>query len=247
MEKIINIKYTKNIDNFIINSLPYIELFLKENSDIFCMYANEYICEMLSIMYGNRIKTCKIKNAINLQEDITELDVFLNEYYPNYYNEIYGKELTKMHVLPLNPQKNDCLRCKKYVCIFPKFNQRDTQHSMTLKSLDEFIKKVNFNKMGYEIYIIGNAFEKINTKYGKDIENFNDIISYLKNCNLFITSESQWKYIALLCNCRNLIVYNTNEREQNNFEKYNPYNSNIYTTNNLQSDELNKKILEILN
>ena len=245
MAKIINIKYTKNLDNFIINSLPYLELFLKETNENIFMYANEYVCEILELMFDDKyVRTQKIKNTFNLPENTIELDEVLSDFYPAYYTEIASKNNLK--ILPLNPPKNNYLEQKKYICIFPKFSMKDKQHTFTTQMLDELFKKINFNKIGYEIYIIGNTFEKVNSKYGKDIENFKDIVSALKNCNLFITSESHWKYIALLCNCRNIIVYNTNSRELNEFEKYNPYNNNIFTTNNILNDETIKKIQEII-
>jgi len=238
MSNTINIKFTKNLDHFIINLLPYVELFLKDNDDILSIYSNEYVCEILLMMFGeNRIRIQKIKHTFNLPENTLELDKLIDEYY-----QIKTDLITR----PLNPPKNNCLLNKKYICIFPKFNQKDTFHSFTTQMLDGIFNKINFNKMGYEVFVIGHPFEKINTKYGRDLDNFKDIVSHLKYCNLFITSESHWKYISLLCNCRNVIVYNSNKRELNQSEKYNPYNNNIYTTHDILSDETYQKIMNVL-
>jgi hypothetical protein len=232
------LKYTKNIDFFIVYLLPYIEIYLNEyNNDILKIFGNEQICDILSHMFGMRIITQK--NHLNINNsDIEELDLFLEKYY----------DITKVINIsrPINTTSNNFLKLKKFICIFPKFKPKDIHHNipeLQLKYLYE-----NTPIKNYEIFIIGHQFEKLNTKFGRDINNIIDTFAYLKYCSLFICSESNWHYIALLCNSRNNIIYSSSYQENDNNEliNYNPFNNNIYITNDLNSDKVCNLIKDIL-
>lgn len=245
----IQLKYTKNIDYFIVNLLPYLEIYLNEypNENI-TLYAIEYLCEILIIMFGQHIVTQRIKQNFHLLDsDILELDTFLSRY----YNTTQRLQLSK----PLNPQNHQYLKSKNFICVFPKFKPLEAFHNINQIMFDTFLEKNKLNKS--EMYIIGHQFDKLNTRQGKDIDNFIDTLDFLKHCKLFITSESYWHYIALLCNCRNVIVYSSNyctdcdvlspiEKGSPNIIAYNPFNSNVYITNNLMCDKTCKLIEDIL-
>jgi hypothetical protein len=243
------LKYTKNIDYFIVNLLPYLEIYLNEYpAGIVTLYANEYLCEILKIMFGQHIILQKIKQNFHLLDaDISELDIFLSRY----YDTTQRLQLSK----PLNPQNHQYLKSKDFICVFPKFKPLEAFHNIDQTMFNEFIVRNKLNK--HEMYVIGHQFDKLNTRHGKDVDNFIDTLDFLKHCKLFITSESHWHYIALLCNCRNVIVYSSNycadcdvlspiEKWSSNIIAYNPFNSNVYITNNLLCDKTHKLIEDIL-
>lgn len=234
-------KYTKNIDFFIVHVLPFIEIFLNENTnEILTIYANEQICEILTQMFGIRIIVQKIKsNTMINQQDISELDLYLG----SKYDISQALSISR----PLHTDMYPFLKSKKYICIFPKFKQNDTYHNMSEVHLKYLFENTPMKK--YEIFIIGHQFDRLNTKIGKDINNFNDTLAYLKYCSLFICSESQWHYIALLCNSRNNIVYSSTYDDtlnENKLINYNPFNNNVFITNDLISDKVCNLIQNIL-
>ena len=198
-------------------------------------------------MFGKNIITQKIKQNYQLiDKNIQEIDQFLFQY----YDLSVKMRLSR----PLNPQCCQHLKTKEFVCIFPKFKQSEAYHNINHNVFNSLIEQNKLNN--YEIFIIGHQFDRLNTKYGKDIDNFVDTLSYLKYCKLFITSESNWHYIALLCNCRNIIVYSSNYCNddvltlvgKNSMEtiSYNPFNNNVYITTNLLCDKTRNLIASIM-
>jgi ADP-heptose:LPS heptosyltransferase len=252
----IQIKYTKNIDNFIVRILPYLEVYLNENTrEVITLYATGIICDIVDIMFSKYINTRKIKHNVSVVNNGTlELDTFLSLYY----------DLDKIIPIskPLCSQNMQHLKLKKFICIHPKYKPTEAFHNINQNTLNTLIER---NKLdNEEIYIIGDEFERLNTKIGKDINNFFDTLSHLQHCKLFITSESHWHYIALLCNCRNVIVYSstyppqlldnevsiiskTSEKGTSNvITQYNPFNNSVYITNNLSCDKISGFIRTIL-
>lgn len=226
----VQLKHTKNIDYFIVILLPYLEQYLLNNPSCqIIFHANEYVCIIISIMFGRNIITQQIKNGFDIiNSPALELDIFLkNEYAIKEYitNSI---QLSK----PLQYGANTYLKSRKYVCVFPKCQLSDPFHNMTHEMLNKLNTRTNINK--FDTYIIGFVQERLNPNFGKEVDNFIDILDYFKYCKLFITSESMWKYVALLCNCRNVIVLNTQDQHVTGIiERYNPFNNNIYTVSDL--------------
>lgn len=234
-----SLKYTKNIDFFIVNILPYVELFLNEYPhEILMLYAAETICDIINVMFCGHIVTQKMtRNFHLLDSELIELDVFLSKYY----------DMTKTLTLtkPLNPQNHSYLKSKKFICVFPKFKPTEAYNNISQNMMDTLMNKIKFT--GYEIFIVGHQFERLNTKHGKDINNFIDTLDYLRHCKVFITSESYWHYIALLCNCRNIVVFNSNSVSYpNSLITYNPFHNNIHMTNKLTDDDTCEIIQKML-
>lgn len=230
----LNIKFTKNIDYFIVYLLPYLEIYLREHLRSLILHANEQVCQIVMQMFGKLISTRKTNSFLS-NSQIVELDKFLSDFY----------DITQILPLsrPLLPSDHLKLKNRDYVCIYPKFKPTEPYNNITHEMLDELLMKTNLHNC--EIFIIGNPFDRLNTKIGKDVNSFIDTLNYLKYCKLFITSESNWHYIALLCNCRNTIIYST---QSHNSIEYNPFNNNISATNELNQkpiyDEINRILLK---
>lgn len=232
-------KYVKNIDYFIVYILPYIEIYFNEHpSEIITIHSTENICSLLDMMFNKNIITHNMKQNFNMLNNITDIDTFLSKQ----YDITHTIKLTK----PLFSKNNSYLKSKNIVCIYPKFKPTEAYHNITQKMLDELINNTNLRK--YEIYIIGDQLDRLNTRTGKDVDNFIDTLDYLKYCKLFITSESQWHYIALLCNCRNVLVYESQHRNvtTRNIIDYRPFNNNVEFTSCLNCDETYNTINKIL-
>lgn len=244
----LQIKCTKNIDYFIVVLLPHLEQYLLNNpTRQITFHANEYICTIISIMFGNNIVTHQIKNGYDIiNSPAIELDIFIKE-------ELEMKEYITNEIRlskPLQYGNNTYLKTKKFTCIFPKCQLSDPFHNMTHEMINNLDMHTNISKCDAkhsdrkvvasdsgssrgtpesDLYIIGSVTERLNTKIGKEIDNFMDILDCFKYCKLFITSESIWKYIALLCNCRNIIVFNTpNHHVTGILENYKPFNNNVH-------------------
>lgn len=221
----LQLKHTKNIDYFIVVLLPYLEQYLLNNPTCqITFHANEYICTIISIMFGHNIVTHQIKNGFDIiNSPSVELDLFIR-------NELEIKEyITDIIQLskPLQYGNNIYLKNKKFTCMFPKCQLSDPFHNMTHEMINNLNIHTTINKS--DLYIVGPVTERLNSKIGKDIDNFMDILDYFKYCKLFITSESMWKYIALLCNCRNIIVFNTPTQHVTGIlENYKPFGNNVY-------------------
>ena len=210
-------KYTKKTDYFIATVLPYLELLFREYpSTHITLFVNYNLGCITMAMFGDRITTCKLENNKYVME-LDEIDNYLSRYYDL-------TERLKMLPLNLDVKHMEHLKSKKLICIFPKFRKNDAYHNMTeemLKKIQQLIPK------DYEYYIIGEPSERLNTRLGKDITNFMDALCALKHCKLFIASESDWHYFALLCNCRNILVFST---LPSNCLTYNPYICNKMIT-----------------
>jgi ADP-heptose:LPS heptosyltransferase len=221
------VKYTKNIDHFIVNTLPFVEVYITEHHEPLKIYTHEYICALLKIMYGPKINAI-IAKQLHALGNIVDLETYLGE--------TYNLTLHVPYVRPIRLNIQPYLNTKKYVCIHPKWKMGDLYHNMSNAQLDMLIQK---NKLqSYERYIIGDEFDILNTRQTRDISNFTEAITYIQACALFITSESYWHYIAILCNCRNIIVYATNDKHL----PFNPYNANIHITNDLGSNDVSQFI-----
>jgi hypothetical protein len=231
----ITLKYTKTMDYFICNLLPYLEQYFLEYPTItIIFYSVEYICTIVSVMFSENIITKKIQKNIDLiNSNIIELDEYLSYFYD--LND--ALQLTKPLSISDSPMK-----IRNFVCIFPKYQLKNPCDNINKETLTSLFDTVNKNK--YEMYIIGDQFERLNMKLGKDIDNLIDTLSALKYCKLFITSYSIWYYIALLCNCRNIILYDSTHRERN--YNFNSFKSNVYRTVDISSHEILQKINEIL-
>jgi ADP-heptose:LPS heptosyltransferase len=232
----INVKYTKNIDYFIIYLLPYLEIYLNEHKDEkLNICSNEIICTIINLMFNDNIISQILKqNSCMLNQDVIELDSILSKNF----------DITKQWKLtkPIIPTNNLKMNNKKYVCIFPKFKVGDNSNNITKTKLNELVQNTELKNS--EIYIIGDQFERLNIKMGKDIDNIMDTLECLKYCKIFITSESYWHYIALLCNCKNILVYS--EKENKRDIHYCPFNNNIKIVNNINCNETYKFINECM-
>lgn len=243
MSNVIKLKCTYNINYFIVIILPYIELFIAENPEsVIIFFANDIICTILNVMFKNNIKTQLIKHGFDIissNSPIIETD--------NFFKMIYGEESLRSTedsfvkiTRPLRYGVNLHLKSRVFTCIYPKCIQLDTFGGMTHSMLDELYSSTLMGKNN--VYAIGDITERLNLKYGTDVENLFDTFDYLKYCNIFITSESYWKHIALLCGCRNIIVYNSSKQRIDELN-YNPFNCNITYTDNLNAPE----VYEIIN
>lgn len=222
----INVKYTKTLDYFVITILPYLELFLKDTNEQLTVYSTRMVCDVLIIMFRDNINYKKMDNGFYaLSPDIIELDILLSKYYDLSIGISISNPIMTSKTISDN---ND------FVCIFPKYKPTEKMNNITHAFMDDIVNNIDRTK--YNIYILGDPLEKLNTDYGTDITNFADSLSYLTNCKLFITSESNWHYLALLCNCRNIIVYNTSTTKIKG-PSYNPFNANVSITDNLSSVE----------
>jgi len=231
----IQIKQTKNIDYFIAILLPYLENYLNENqTHCILIYANEYICKLLNIMFSNNVQTQQIKNGYDvINTPAIELDIFLGDMYDIHTNLKISK--------PLYRGENKFLKSKAYICIYAKCILSEPFNNMTHDMIEKLIKNTNMNK--YEIFLVGNQMECVNTRYGKIIDSFADTLDYLRYCKLFITSFSMWQYISALCNSRNILIYNTSPHIG---IEYHPFNNNVISVKDLQNTETYKLVNSIL-
>lgn len=233
------LKYTKSVDHLIVRLIPYIERYIQDyKNEKMVLYATDVVCEIIGLLFGNNVEIHKLSGYSNnrhLNDNVLELDTFISQLYD-----------VKIHLIlerPLRINGYSYLCSKEFICVYPKLNKTESFHNIDSSTFDKFIKN---NKFGTkDVYIVGHQFERLNTKIGKDIDNFADSVDHISKCKLFITSESQWHYIALLCNCRNIIVYASNYAKE--FERipydghiipddpmqFNPFNNNIYITNDL--------------
>jgi hypothetical protein len=246
METIIHIKYTKNIDYFIVILLPYIEIFLKEYQHISINFytQNEELCNILFIMFGDRIITNKVQNMFYISNPQTyETDLFLRKFYDIDEYECISRPLCLKNT-------NITYKVKNNICIFPKFSKTCPKNNITYEHLKLLINKNSLVK--YDIYFIGDPMDRLNTHIGRDILNFSDTMDILQNCNIFITTVSQWYYIALICNCRNIILYDNNDDSdysevcgnpiKNIINNYNPFNSNVLRVSDLSDNSVSQFI-----
>jgi hypothetical protein len=212
-------------------------------------------------MFGNNIVTHQIKNGYDIiNSPAIELDIFIKEELEmkKYMtNEIHSSIRLGEHPMgcspsviqlskPLQYGNNTYLKTKKFTCIFPKCQLSDPFHNMTHEMINNLDMHTNISKC--DLYTIGSVTERLNTKIGKEIDNFMDILDCFKYCKLFITSESVWKYIALLCNCRNIIVFNTpNHRVTGILENYKPFNNTVHYVTDMCCQNTYDLINTILN
>lgn len=233
-ENAITLKYTKTLDYFIIYILPYIEqYFIEYPTSKITLHTHQQEGNILSILFKDKINIKQIDKNIHIaNNDIVELSNYLEKYY----------DIQQTHRLTKPLMICDTqFRARTYICIFPKYQLQEKTNNIDENALKTLIEKTDLQK--YDKYIIGNPFERLNTRLGKDIDNFIDMLAVLKYAKIFITSFSSWYYIALLCNCRHVILYDT----RNNANSYNPFNSHIYSTNNLLCNETYKIINGMLN
>lgn len=240
----LQLKHTKNIDYFIAILLPYLEQYLLNNPMCqIAFHANEYICTIISMMFRNNIVTYQIKNGFDIiNSPAIELDVFIKKEYDikEYITDVI--QLSK----PLQYGNNTYLKNKTFTCLFPKCQLSNPFHNMTHEMINNLDVNTKINKT--DLYIIGPVTERLNPKIGKEVDNFMDILDYFKYCKLFITSESMWKYIALVCNCRNIIVYNTPDHHVTGIlENYKPFNNNVYYVTDMCCQSTYDLINTILN
>jgi hypothetical protein len=249
MDNIISLKYTKNVDYFIVILLPYIEDFLKDYPKIIINFYSQSpeLCGILSLMFGDRVNTHKIQIIHYITNpNVYELDIFIKKY----YDVSNIKRISR----PLNlSEHNAKYKLNNIICMFPKFDINDAKNSMNMSDLNNFVEN---NKLVKDhIYFIGDPRERVNTHFGNDVIDFIDIVDVLRNCNIFITTKSYWYHIALICNCRNIILYtrdpniishytNKIDDHKNTDEikdaiiKFNPFNCNIVVTSNLCDGEV---------
>lgn len=252
MERQIHIKYTKNMDYFITILLPYIEIFLKEYQCInINFYTNsEEICNILFEMFGERIITHRVQNMFYITNPNTyETSIFLGKIYDLDEHILLDRPLCLKNNNPL-------YKLRSNVCIFPKFSKINSKNNVTYEMLKSFMNKNNLLK--YDVYFVGDPMERLNTHVGRDIINFHDVIDILQNCNVFITTISQWYYIALICNCRNIVLYDETQKNgtgdanddnnttSNYIKEYNPFHCHILRTTNLMSDDVYQFITNVI-
>lgn len=212
--KDIILKYTKDIDYFIVYLLPYLEKVLIQQNIIISIHTYDMLCEILNIMFEKNIIVHRIQPYTTLQ--ILELDEYLNKYYPITHITYAPR--------PLMANKLKHLKSLNYVCIYPKLRIGEKINNIDRKTLGGLIENTELKTL--EKYIIGDPVDKLNTNLGIDVNNFVDSLDYLRYCKLFICSESNWHYISLLCNCRNVIVFNE-EPSKRDMLRYNPYMNNV--------------------
>lgn len=229
-------KYTDNIDYFITHLLPYLEQFTVENhKSMIELYANDTICELVDIMFGKNIATHTSCNNFELVQMNNLVD--LHKYLDDTYDLQSGLKLSK----PLRYNGLNHLENITYSCIYPKYVRSDPFNNINSDMIMELRKNTAIQK--YDMYIFGSMLDRTNLRVGKPIDNFIDTLAYLKNCDLFITSQSDWKYIALLCNCRNMVVFNDSGFQHH---VYNPFNCNILETADLNTPDVYEFINKIM-
>ena len=200
------LKYSGDIKKCIVMILPYIEKYVADKGTILTICAQPEICDILMIMFGGSVNVHKMDPFRSIQDTHTR-DV--KDFFESYYGfaQSYNFKLTK----PLNYDKNKQLKYKNFVCIFPKRRETDKIHNISSSIFDSILGVIRKYCPDMEIYIIGNPLDKLSVKKEKcyDVDRFVDSLDYLKYCKLFICSESNWVQIAMLCNCRNIVVYHS--------------------------------------
>lgn len=234
----ISVKYVRNIDYFITKLLPYIEIWMKEfPNETIEICSNEIICGILKIMFGDRIIARVNKmNFYVLNERLDELE--------DYLATLYDIQNMTLHLSrPIIPKDNyNYLDTQNIICMFPKYKPSETYDNMSSEMIDDFIHKYNIKQN--QLVLIGNPLDRLNTQFGKDIHNFNDIVCYLRHCYLFITSESYWVDVAVISNCRNIIIYKSNQSDKT-MKHSNPFCSSIHVVDNLNCSTIEMFMNEI--
>lgn len=229
------VKYTGDVKKFIILVLPLVEKYLQDTKNKLSIYAQSEICDILSIMFGTNVTTFRVDPFRSPRDDnVLDIVTFLD----NCYGKITDFKLSK----PICFNKNKQLQSRKFICIFPKRRETDKIHNIQMPIFEYIYRTIRESQPLMDIYIIGNPLDKLSIKKEKcsDVDRFTDIIDYLKYCKLFITSESNWVPIALICNCRNLLVYHSSETSIDT--TYNPFNSKITTIDSFDSPEFSANV-----
>ena len=228
------LKYTKNVDYFIVNIFYFIELYVKNQlSEKITLYTSEPIyCILTSAFDNNKIivqKISQLRTNVFLAT-IDELETYLSK--------LYNMSIIGRPSKPIFKNTFQHMSSVPFICVYPKFKPTEKYNNITNDMLNNMLTNKNLAKI--KKYIIGDISDKLNVHIGTDITNYYDTFSLLKYCKLCIVSESMWHYISLLCGCKNIIVYYSDIEPQ---YEYNPFCSNIYYTNDLTS----KKITDIIN
>lgn len=226
------LKYSGDIKKFIVTIIPCIEKYIQENlTTEITLYAQPEICDIVSTMFGDKIKLQKMDpfRFMNISQMVD-----IKSFFDMYYGFDYNFKLMK----PFNYNKNHQIKYKKYICIYPKRREIDKVHNISMPLFDEIYDIIRKFQPEMDIYIIGNPLDTLSVKKEKciDVNKFLDATDYLKHCKLFICSESNWVTIALLCNCRNIMIYHSSNIKID--DTYNPFNCNINSTDSLKSDTM---------
>lgn len=224
------LKCTGDIKKFIIVTLPYLEKYIFEHKNNITLYAPSELCDIVSVMFGELINIRKM-DPFKPISDACAMDI--QQYFATYYGYDYNFQLSK----PLNYDKNRQLKYKDFICVFPKRRETDKIHNISAILFDGIYDMIRKQMPTFDICIIGNPFDKLSVKKEKciDVDRFIDTLDYLKYCKLFICSESNWVTIAKLCNCRNIIVYHSQDTFVDT--TYNPFKCNVFITDSLDSYE----------
>lgn len=224
-------KYSGGTDYFITHILPFFEQYVFENQhSVMELYAMEIICTLVDIMFSEHVGTHHISNnfdLISLPPEIRDLTSFLDETFDLTSNITLTKPLLYNH------NNLQYLNNMTYSCVYPKCIRSEPFHNITSDAIIKLRTSTLIQK--YDIFVMGEVTERTNLRVGKHVDNFIDSLAYLRNCNVFVTSHSDWKYIALLCNCRNIVVYNSSQTQ---YHEYNPFDANILETSDLNTTEV---------
>lgn len=237
----ISLKYTKNTDHFISNILPFLEIYFAEfPNEIIEISANKIICEILKLMFGVRIVARINKMEFYMvNENVIDLEIFLSN--------LYDPEKTRTHLTrPLLPKNdNKQIKFKNLICMYPKYKPSEMHDNITSEMMETFIKKFDIHQD--RLVLVGDPIDRLTTKYGKDICIFNDVLNYLKECDLFIASDSYWVDIALICNCRNIVIYRSERTPPytnlTNFNHANPFCCNVHIVHDICDDTIGKMLV----
>lgn len=230
----IMLKYTQPVEYLIMHILPYLEvLFTTYPKTKIILHTDDKNGHIVQMMFGNNIvfkHTQSFLNLVNMQD--------LTVYLQKHYDLDVQLPLTKPLCVP-----DSHMRVKKFICVFPKCRMKDSIGNIDEVSFKDLVDKTELKSEAYETYIIGTPFERLNIRYGKDIDNIIDMLIALKYCSIFITSYSEWYYIAILCNCRNIILYDPIQIPGVKQRDFNPFNAHIHKTQDLH----NNSTLHIIN
>lgn len=231
--------YRKSIEIFIVKYLPYIELLIENNIDEHIeMYVTNKLYVILMCMFHDKIVLKKIQHINEINDSIPDIEKILEEL----FGELTIKKITRS--LEINTYKY--IKNKNCIIIHPK-NSYSCTDKMTHIDVDNITKIFSSKDKQYELLTVGeNLNDIVCDSRLKNIGIIQDILSYMRYCKIFITSECDMHYIALMCGCKNIIVYNKEKKYSPEIINYNPFNSDILIVDDMNSIEINKFINEHL-
>lgn len=206
------VKYEGTNEQFIVHILPQLEKYVKCNYPHVTIISNHIIQFIINNMFGEYFYCKKANEQMNARMNTQTLENYLKDFFDSSCIFTLSKPMTTLSSSKF-VQKN-------HICIFPRYSI-GVASNMTINMLEKILCKHD-----NPIYSIGFPEEKLTVPMCNliDLTNMIEICESLRTCKLFITSVSYWSHVALLCGCKNIMIYDPNNEYRN---IYNPFHSNI--------------------